>query len=177
MTIRFRLPGEQRQTRPRFVCVPPARLIRFLAPPSEHVQVYTHWIGRYSVPCLGDECELCDIPPVLGGYAAVVVVQETAGQATPSAPGILYVSDNALEMLEKDMRCQMVKVWRKGDRPNGQMNGQTLGKRPALPPPSFSVLERMKSLWASRSRVPSWERHTKPAAKDGIIPVPLRIAE
>lgn len=152
MPVAFRQPGDPRKQRIPILTIPPERRIRFLGGPADHVQVYLHFVGSYSVPCLGDECEICQTPPILFGYAAVGEYIRPRNGNWIIKPAILPVTELCIEILEDDFRDRVLIVNRRRNNPNGAMEIriESAGGSPGLP--LFSVKERLTSLWASRSR-------------------------
>lgn len=152
MPVAFRQPGDPRKQRIPILTIPPERRIRFLGGPADHVQVYLHFVGSYSVPCLADECELCQTPPTLFGYAAVAEYIRPRNGNWIVKPAILPVTELCIEILEDDFRDRVLLVNRRRNQPNGAMEIriESAGGSPGLP--LFSVKERLLSLWASRAR-------------------------
>lgn len=163
MTIRFREQGEPRRERISILTVPPIRRVRFLGLPHDHIQVYLHWSDGYSVPCLGDECDLCADPPILMGYAAVANYIKPREGPYVQVPAILPVTENALAVLESDQTNLIFEVSRHNGLANGRLvlkiqhpiNDTTL--------PLFDVKEKLIALWATRQRIKPKKKSEKDA--------------
>lgn len=175
MGVAYRKFGEPRKRRLEFLEVADERRVMLLGPPSQHVQVYLHWTGRYSVPCLGDECDLCHTPAILYGYASAVLLRRSAGNQYDESPCILPVTDGALALLETDLRDRHLLVWRVGQKRNGKMMGKIVDQGRTSTVPLFDVRERLESMWATRSRVPTYLR-LRIDAEDSDMPEKHRTA-
>ena len=154
MSIRFRECGEPRREKVTILSVPPERRIRFLGTPDEHVQVYLHWVGSHSVPCLGDECELCYEPPILMGYAAVSHYMKPRLGGWVQVPAIMPITENCLGVLDLDHRGMIFMASRHNGLANGRMVLK-MGEQVSEPTvPMFNVKEKLILIWSNRDRVP-----------------------
>lgn len=154
MPISYRLPGDPRKIKTEILSVPPTRLVRFLGGIADRLQVYVHWVGSYSVPCLGEECELCASPPTLIGYAPVSLYVRRATGHNVTRPAILPVTDACIALLEGAHSDSIYEIKRQGEFANSRMVFAVNGYDTSFISPVFPIRDRMEALWASRLRVP-----------------------
>lgn len=152
MSILYRLPGEPRKMRCNILSIPPNRLVRILGGPKDHVQVYLHWVGAYSVPCLGDQCELCETPPFLFGYAGVANYEKRNDGTYASYHAILPVTEGIISLIEHDRGTAAFAIARKRGLYNGPMEWEKIKYPMSTELQPFDVKPRLECLWRLRSR-------------------------
>jgi len=153
MTVQFRGYGEPRRSLAPFVSVPPSRLVRLLDSPEQIVQVYLHWAGSYSVPCLGEECDLCDTTPFLAAYSGCEVITRHAPGRTSSKIGIICFTDGCVDSLSSDLRDRLIHVSRSAEHKNAPMAVATESVATWGRAQRVDVKSRLAQVWAVRPRV------------------------
>lgn len=111
MPIQWR-PFRRTQTGPQFLTCPPNRFVWFCSSPEQHTIVDLHFLpaGKGSLPCMGEECMLCQRPPETHTYT---VVLWTPSISHPRwTPGIIDIGRPDKEIAQTDYRGKCLEVGR-----------------------------------------------------------------
>jgi len=126
------------------------RFVRFLAGIT---RFWTHWVPNAesemeSVPCLDAECPHCETEErQWQGFAPVLAWQGKDAWL----PFVFQMSEGFGDLLEQDLRGQVMEVWRDGKRKSSPLaysfvDEQWLEALPE-PPPAFGILPFLLAIW------------------------------
>jgi len=114
-------------------------------------EVYTHWIGRRTLPCMGKECGACQalVPAKYEGYLSLVWAHNRTQQIVRvTKPAMLQIKSQV--QLQPSLRGTILNFERKGKRSNGRVivRVDALHLEVAKLPQSPDVRRHMMHIWS-----------------------------